>query len=250
MRILITGGTTGIGKAIAARRLAAGDDVIVTASSEASRAKIEAEFAGQSRFSAIEFSLARPEESERRVADALASGIDGLVLNACSRVTRLRLFHEVPFGDVDEYLRANITGNCWLLHRVLPTMVERAFGRILLISSVSVQQGTSRYGTYCAAKSAMEGLIRNLAVDYGERNIFSNILQPGIIATERTSKFWKREHFAKRATSIIPAGQLGTPEAVAEATDAFLSPTSYINGASITVSGGLPMVRSAGVLEV
>ena len=62
-------------------------------------------------------------------------------------------------------------GNVWLLRRVLPSMVEARWGRIVFISSVSTVNGTGRYGAYVLCKSALEGLVRNLAVDYGEFNV-------------------------------------------------------------------------------
>jgi 3-oxoacyl-[acyl-carrier protein] reductase len=129
-------------------------------------------------------------------------------------------------------------------------MVERKFGRVVFVSSLSVAQGTSRFPYYCAAKSALEGLFINLGVDYGEHNVFFNIVRPGIIATERTKRFWKRSHYLKTLEKVIPVMKLGQAPQVAEALDPLLSPTGYMNGSTITVSGGLPMLRSAGLLDV
>lgn len=230
--------------ALAKRRVQAGDEVTITASSADSLKETLAEYeqAGIP-VKGVVYNLADPQAT-----DADWSQYEGLVLNAATRTVKLRKFTEWDDEDGDKYLRTNINGNLWLLKRVIAGMQQRKFGRVVFVSSLTAVQGTSRFSYYCLAKSALDGLMLNLAVDYGEDGIFFNIIRPGVIATERTKRFWKRSHYLERMQEIVPAKALGRPDQVAEAFDPLLSPTTYMNGAIVAVGGGLPMLRSAGVL--
>lgn len=251
MRILITGGSSEIAQAIARSRLARGDEILVTASSEESlKDTMKAYKELGLDVTGLEYSLSEPERCAESVELAMKGGIDALVLNAATRSVKLRRFHEWDERDGTEYMRSNIDGNVWLLRKLLPSMMERHFGRVVFISSLSVVQGTSRFPYYCLSKSAIEGLFLNLAVDYGEFNVYFNIVRPGIIATERTKRFWKRSHYLEKVKNIIPAMRLGAAAQVAEAVDPLLSSTGFMNGSVVTVSGGLPLMRSAGILGV
>jgi len=114
--------------------------------------------------------LANPQHTAQNELNSF----DALILNAASRTVKLRKFDEWNEEDGAKYLRSDIDGNLWMLRQVLPGMRKRKFGRMVFISSLSAAQGTSRFPYYCLAKSAIEGLFLNLAVDYGEDNIFCN----------------------------------------------------------------------------
>jgi NAD(P)-dependent dehydrogenase (short-subunit alcohol dehydrogenase family) len=92
------------------------------------------------------------------------------------------------------------------------------------------------------AKSALEGLMRNLAVDYGRYGITANTIRPGIIRTERTAKVMSNPKYEIRVGRMIPSGVVGEPDQVAEVVELLLSKTSYINGQALNVGGGLPLV--------
>ena len=247
MRILITGGGSDIGCAIAARRLALGDSVIITASSAASLEQARTRYRAQGLdVDGVVFDLAQPEHSAGDLDRLLAGGVDGLVLNAWTRRPPIRRFHDMHPGAVKADVHANVLGNCWLIQRVLPGMVARRLGRVVLVSSVSTVNGTGRYGTYVMCKAAMEGLMRNLAMDYGPDGVLANTVRLGIIKTERTRAFWSREDYVARMSGIIPQGALGEPADVAAALDPLLAERQYVNGAVLDVSGGLPMFRLDG----
>lgn len=250
MRVLITGGSSDIGRSIARRRLALGDDVIVTASSAESLEKTLARYRAEGlEARGLVLDLSSPESSEAALAELLVRGPQGLVLNAWTRRPPLYRFHELPQEALEADVTANLMGNLWLLRRVLPSMVEARWGRIVFISSVSTVNGTGRYGAYVLCKSALEGLMRNLAVDYGEFNVLANTVRLGIFKTERTKKYWSKPRYVERMGGVIPQGALGEPEHVGEALDSLLSPHQYINGAVLDVTGGLPMFRLEGVLR-
>jgi 3-oxoacyl-[acyl-carrier protein] reductase len=243
VRLLITGGNSSIALALAVDRIARGDEVSLTASSEASRETLLATCRERGiRAACLLFDLRAPGEHPPELDERLGS-IDGLVLNAATPVRTLAPFHALPADQVEATIDADIKGNLSLLRSVLPGMQARRFGRIVLVSSVSVAMGTSRYGAYCLTKSALEGLMRNLAVDYGEHNVLSNTVRLGIFRTRRTERFWSREKYVRRAASLVPQGALGEVESLPEAIHPLLSERQYINGSVVTVSGGLPLLR-------
>ncbi|NTX09078.1 SDR family NAD(P)-dependent oxidoreductase [Myxococcus sp. CA040A] len=250
MRVLITGGGSDIGRSIARRRLALGDEVFVTASSEASLEKLRARYRDDGlKAQGLVLDLTAPGRSDAALEGLLAQGLQGLVLNAWTRRPPLHRFHELPQAALEEDVTANLMGNVWLLRRLLPSMVEARWGRIVFISSISTVSGTGRYGAYILCKSALEGLMRNLAVDYGAFNVLSNTVRLGLFKTTRTKKYWSRPLYVERMGGVIPQGGLGEPEHVGEALDSLLSAHQYINGAVLDVTGGLPMFRLEGVLK-
>lgn len=250
MRVLVTGGGSDIGRSIVRRRLALGDEVFLTASSEESLAETLARYKAEGlEPRGLVLDLSAPATSEPALVQVLAEGLQGLVLNAWARRPPLHRFHELPQEALEADVQANLMGNLWLLRRVLPSMVAARYGRIVFISSVSTVNGTGRYGAYVLCKSALEGLVRNLAVDYGELNVLSNTVRLGIFKTARTKKYWIKPHYVERMGGVIPQGTLGEPEHVGEVLDPLLSAHQYINGAVLDVTGGLPMFRLEGVLR-
>lgn len=250
MNLLITGGSSDIAQAIAKRRLGMGDNIIITCSSQESLDKTLEHYQQQKmNVKGFVYNFSNPEDCEPELQSLLAEPIEGLILNAFIRVTQLRKLHALPYKAVRNYIDTNLHGNIWLIHRLLPTMLTQQFGRLLLISSLSAVTGTSRYGAYCATKAALEGLFLNLAVDYSANNILSNILRVGLIKTSRTEQFWKNPSYQEKMAQIIPQGTMGEPDQIAEAMDPLLSKTSFMTGSVLTVSGGLPLMRSEGLLS-
>jgi 3-oxoacyl-[acyl-carrier protein] reductase len=244
VKILITGGRSQIGTALAERQLRLGNRVIVTASSAEGAAVLRASYAELGVAAEVVVFPLDPELPLGGDLEAcLREGIDALVLNASTPIKRFKYVHRLTREEIHESIALNIEGNLRLLREVLPGMMERKFGRLVFVSSAMVSSGTSRHGLYCMTKSAMEALFLNVAVDYGRHNILANVLRPGIVRTERTKRFWRRPAYREKAERMIPQGKLGEPAQVAECFDPLLSPTSYMTGSILTVSGGLPLMN-------
>lgn len=243
MRVLVTGGRSDIGNAFIQRRVAMGDEVLTTATSEPRLEDLKERLKDTPNVEAVEWKLETPTVGFEPLQKFIDQRIDILIMNASPETRTLRRLHEYTTEEFQSAIDSNIVGNIHLLRAVLKQMVEQKFGRILYISSISVM-GTSRYALYNMTKGAVEGLIRTAATEYGEYNIYSNIIRPGIVATKRNQRFWKRSDFLAVMTKAIPAMKLGTPSNIAEASDPLLSETSYINGAVLEVAGGFPQFRS------
>lgn len=248
MNILITGGSSEIAQAIAKKRISQGDQITITCSSEKSLADtLKIYHENNLPVKGIVYHFNHPEKSASCI-DNIPKPIDAVILNAFTRVHKLLKLHELKYESVRDYIDSNLHGNIWLIHYLLSRMLENKFGRLIFLSSLASITGTSRYGAYCTAKAAMEGLFLNLAVEYSSCNILSNIIRIGIIKTQRNKRFWQRSSYQEKMSKIIPQGLIGEPAQVAEVIDPLLSPTSFVTGSVVTVSGGLPLLTSEGFL--
>lgn len=229
MKILVTGESSEISQAIRERRTALGDGVILVSSKD--------------------FAFENPQASESHLKKIFAGGVDAVVLNAFARLDSLLPLHEWTHEDAVKYLRLNIEANLWLVQFALPYFLKQKHGRFILISSISTEVGTSRYGPYVMAKAALEGLMRNLATEYSKQGILSNIVQLGMIQTRRNSALWRRSQYVSLLETMVPAGAAGTPAQVAASLDSLLAEECYITGSTLRVGGGLPAIQSADLLK-
>lgn len=225
MRILITGGNSDITKALIHER--SNDTIYTTHTSTSTNTK------------SILFNLSEAT----KYTEYLPDNIDVLILNAASYVPPRRRLHEFKIEKIVSEINMNILGNITLLHHYLPKMIEKNFGRIIFISSVSTQTGTSKYPLYIAAKSALEGLIKNIVVDYSKNGITANTLQLGAFKTSRTKPHWEKDGYESKINKIIPSGRMGIPNDILPIIDCIIK-SSYLNGAQILVSGGLPLMSA------
>ena len=123
---------------------------------------------------------------------------------------------------------------------VLPEMVERKSGVIIIISSVvGAFMGTDVMGAYAISKAADIALVRNLAVEYGAYNIRANAIAPGLIKTDFSRALWENPEFLKAGLSGTPLGRIGEPREVAGAAVFLASDAaSYITGQTLIIDGG------------
>lgn len=223
-----------------------GDEVFYTCSTEKSLNSLK-----QSTLhgTGIIFNFSEYESGIKTILSTLNNDLDCIVLNAATRNKRLLPFHEKSEKSILEDLQDNILANTFLLKEILPIFMNKKFGRIVMVSSISVDNGTSCYSTYCMYKGALEQLILNISVDYAEFNILSNILRLGLFKTSRTRMFWKRQEYIDEMSKIIPTGKLGEPSQINEILNSLLQKDQYINGSKIDVSGGMPKRKGVSLLN-
>ena len=126
------------------------------------------------------------------------------------------------------------------VRRAIPAMIKARFGRIVLVSSVVGFMGSPGQISYAASKSAMLGMARSIVRELSSRNITANVVAPGAIDTDMLKSAGDKR--IQEMTTLIPLGRIGEAQEVAD-TICFLvsEKASYINGAVITVDGGLGM---------
>lgn len=236
-RALITGGSRGIGSAIAKRLAADGADIAITyaANQEAADATIKAVQELGRRGYAIQAD-AGDETSQRAGFDAAAKalgGIDILVHNA--GVTAVAAIEDDVDETFDRLFAVNVRGVHIGTRAALPYMPDG--GRIILIGSMGAETAPfPGLSNYSATKAALGGFARGWARDLAARNILVNVIQPGPIETDMAPKGDVAEMFKQ----IVPLGRFGTAEELAGAASFLAGPdSSFITGSIINVDGGV-----------
>ena len=242
---LITGSTKGIGKAIAEEMARHGATVIISSrkadACERVARELNAERGGEpGRAIPIPAHVGEKEQLTALVAAtrAQAGPIDILVCNAA-----VNPFHgpskDIPDSAFDKVMDVNIRSNHWLCHMVLPEMVERRTGAILVVSSVGGLRGSTELGAYAISKAADLQLVRNLACEYGQYNVRVNAISPGLIRTDFARALWENPENLARRTSRDPLRRIGEPEEIAGCAVFLASRAgSFTTGQNFVIDGG------------
>jgi 2-hydroxycyclohexanecarboxyl-CoA dehydrogenase len=236
---VVTGGGSGIGRAIAERLAEDGLTVAVLDLNEAAADEVAAAVGG--------LALGGVDVSDRsQVADAIdrcraeLGPVTVLVNNA--GVPYFGRFLEVTEEAWRKVLDVNLTGTFHVTQLVLPDMIEARWGRIVNISSSSAQGGQQLMTPYVSSKAGMIGLTKSLALEFGPKGITVNTIPPGFIDTPmlRASEAEGRlGGSVEDAAARTPVRRPGTPEDIAAATSFLVSEdASYVTGQVIGVNGG------------
>lgn len=234
---VVTGAARGIGRAIALELARAGALIVVVARTEAGlleTARLIEETGGQARV--LPADVTDPHWLE--ALDQVAPRVDVLVSNAAV-FAPYAPFEEVPWQEVERVLATDLVAVARGCRHVLPGMKERGFGRLIQIGSVAAPLGAAGQTAYSTAKAGLRGLTVTLAIEAARRGVTSNLLELGLVRTERTESRIDAETRA-RLVRNTPVGRPGTPQEVAHAARFLAGPrAAFITGAILPVSGGL-----------
>jgi 3-oxoacyl-[acyl-carrier protein] reductase len=243
---IVTGGSRGIGRAIAEALGCEGASVVVTYRHDAERANAVAESIRRSgREAMVAFVDLGSQESivdAAKLALARWGRIDVLVNNAVQwadySVSRAPLFEDLPTDAWRTPLRSNIEGAYTAIQAVLPPMRKQHWGRIVNVTAVAAVDGLCGAAWYTAAKAAAHGLTRTLARELGADGILVNAVMPGLTQTEHTLKMIP-EQLRDEIARSTPIGRLLSPEDVA-AIVVFLASAAntVMTGEIVRASGG------------
>jgi 3-oxoacyl-[acyl-carrier protein] reductase len=244
-KVLVTGGTRGIGRAIAIAYAGEGARVALTYESEEAAARetlAQLEANGGSRGACFRLDLEDAATIDAAVHDTvdLFGGLDVLVANA----VRWPVDAQGPLAEADHArwtraLRANLEGTALTVRAALPYLARSGAGRIVLISSGVARDGRAGATAYSTAKSGLDGLLASLRWEAGAAGVLANIVSPGFTVTENNlARFGDdvRESVRERT----PSGRLSVPADVAKAVVLLGSPANgNITGAYLPVAGGI-----------
>jgi acetoacetyl-CoA reductase len=238
---LVTGGSRGIGRAIALELGRNGASIAVgyAQNADAATAVVE-EITGTgdaSRAFAVAGDVADPGAVEGVVAAVLEhfGKIDILVNNA--GITRDRSLAKMSVEEWDAVMRTNLGSVFHTTMRVLPQMVQAGYGRIVNISSVIGLHGNFGQANYAAAKAGIIGFTKSAALEVARKGVTVNALAPGFIETEMIAAM--PEEARSRILARIPMQRFGTPEEVAQAVHFLVTRGDYITGQVFEINGGL-----------
>ena len=232
-RALVTGGSRGIGRAVALELGRAGADVVVGYRSEGDQAEaVASEVGGR----AVQADVSDPEQAKALVEGA--GDIDVLVNNAGT--TRDGVLARMLDEDWRTVLETNLSSTFYTCRAAARGMMKRRAGAIVNISSIVGVHGNWGQTNYAASKAGMIGFTKSLARELGSRGVRANVVAPGYVTTALTDAI--PEDARGTMLSNTPLGRLGDPENVAAAVRFLVSDeASFITGEVLLVDGGLGM---------
>jgi 3-oxoacyl-[acyl-carrier protein] reductase len=238
---LITGGSRGIGNAIALALASAGARVIGTATTEEGATRITEALAshGYNGRGAV-LDAADPASIDALMAQLDKAGELPTILVNNAAITRDTLLLRMKPEDWDAVIATNLTAVYRLCRACVRSMMKERRGRIVNLTSVVGLTGNPGQANYAAAKAGILGFTKSLARELGSRGITVNAVAPGFIDTDMTRALSEEQRAA--LLSQIPVGRLGTPVEIAAAVLFLVSPQSaYITGETLHVNGGMYM---------
>jgi 3-oxoacyl-[acyl-carrier protein] reductase len=232
-RALVTGGSRGIGRAIALELGRAGADVVVGYRTEADEAEaVASEIGGR----AVQADVAEADQANALVEEA--GEIDVLVNNAGT--TRDGVLARMLDDDWRTVLETNLSSTFYTCRAAARGMMKRRAGAIVNVSSIVGVHGNWGQTNYAASKAGIIGFTKSLARELGSRGVRANVVAPGYVKTALTDAI--PEDARETMLSNTPLGRLGDPENVAAAVRFLVSDeASFITGEVLLVDGGLGM---------
>ena len=238
---LVTGGSRGIGHAVARTLAAAGAQVVLTA-----RALDAAESAARTidgvplPVRGIALDVSDDASVSLGVASVIADYARIAILVNNAGITSDNLLLRMKAEDWDRVLRTNLGGAYRMCRAVVPSMVKARYGRIVNVSSVVAHVGNPGQANYVASKAGLEGLTKSLARELASRNVTVNCVAPGFVDTDMTRAL--DDAARERMAAQIPLARLGTPADVAAAVAFLVGPgADYVTGTTLHVNGGMYM---------
>ena len=236
-KILITGATGGIGKALVKKFASLEGSVLATGTKIEKLEALKKEF---SNINILKFDISdhsKIEEFVENVSSQL-NGLDVLVNNAGINADNLSL--RMKDEEWKKVIEVNLGSTFFFCKYAIKKMLKNKYGRIVNITSVVGHTGNIGQANYAASKAGINGMSKSLAIEYAKKNITINCVSPGFIQSKMTDNIV--ESIKAVLTSRIPMAKLGTGEDVSN-TVAFLSSdaASYITGETIHVNGGMYM---------
>lgn len=228
-RVLVTGGSRGIGHAIASQLRDTGGEVTVTGASAEPRAPEDCAYEHVD-FTNVHATRAFAERHQR------AGDVDILVNNA--GINAVALFTDILDEDFDAIYSVNLRAPMVVCRAVLPAMRERSWGRIVNVTSIFSVVSKSGRASYSASKFGLAGMTAALAVEVAEDGVLANCVAPGFVDTELTRRVLGAAGIAE-IVQTVPAGRLAKPEEIAHAVQFLASPrNTFVTGQNLIVDGG------------
>ena len=234
MRVLVSGGTRGIGRACVEYFAARGDQVAFLYHS---RQELAEELSRSSGALAFRADVGDPEAVRSALSSVIEffGGLDAVVNNA--GISQIKLFTDLSDEDWQRMLGTNLSGAFHVTREAVKPMIAQKFGRVIFIGSMWGKTGASCEVHYSATKAGLRGMTQALAKELGLSGITVNCVEPGVILTDMNREL--DEETMEELREATPVGRLGTPEEVAALVGFLCSEEAgFITGQTIGIDGG------------
>ncbi|MFV0497719.1 MAG: 3-oxoacyl-[acyl-carrier-protein] reductase [Candidatus Fimivivens sp.] len=239
---IVTGGSRGIGRAIALALAAQNAKVAILYAGNEAAAQATVEEAQNNGYAmtAVQCDVADSDATKTTVATLLSEWGQIDILVNCAGITRDGLIMRMKDEDFDSVIATNLKGAFLMTRQCAAPMMKRRTGRIINIASVSGLSGNAGQANYSAAKAGMVGLTKSVARELAGRGITCNAIAPGFIETDMTAAL--SEKVLAASLENVPMNRMGTPEEVASLAVYLCSEgAAYITGEVIRIDGGMCM---------
>ena len=238
---LITGSTKGIGKAIATRMAEQGAKVVISSRNQDLCDEVAAEIKEKGGAAiAISCNINYKEQLENLVlqTEQQLGKINALVCNAAIN-PYFGSSQEIPDSAFDKVMHANIGSVHRLCQLAIPGMAENGGGAVIIVSSIGGLKGSDALGAYAISKAADMQIARNLAVEWGPKNIRVNCIAPGLVRTDFARALWENPQIYEATIAKYPLRRIGEPDEIAGTAVLLASDAgSFTTGQTIVIDGG------------
>ncbi|MEQ8314580.1 MAG: glucose 1-dehydrogenase [Gammaproteobacteria bacterium] len=238
---LITGSTKGIGKAIAVRMAEQGAKVVISSRNQDACDEVAKEIkdaGGEALAIACNINYVEQLANLAEETKKHYGKIDILVCNAALN-PYFGPSQDIPDEAFDKVMHANIGSVHRLCQLVIPGMAEAGGGAVIIVSSIGGLKGTESLGAYAISKAADMQIARNLAVEWGPKNVRVNCIAPGLIRTDFARALWENPEIYKATVSKYPLRRIGEPDEIAGAAVFLASDAgSFTTGQTFVIDGG------------
>ncbi|MBT4062882.1 3-oxoacyl-ACP reductase FabG [Candidatus Pelagibacter sp.] len=236
--IIVTGASGGIGNSIIKKLNEAGANILASGTRIEKLEELKKNFKN---IKILKFNISQSDKIEEFIENAtkeLGGSLDGIVNNA--GITQDNLAIRMSLDEWQKVININLTSTFLMSKFAIKKMLKNKSGKIVNITSVVGHTGNLGQANYTASKAGIVAMSKSLAIEYAKKNINVNCISPGFIKTAMTDKI--DDKFKEVIVSKIPSARLGEPDDIANAV-LFLSSdqSSYINGETIHVNGGMYM---------
>ena len=238
-KVLVTGASGGIGKAIAIELSSNGADLCLTGRNKSELESLQKLIGGNCEIIISDLSKSEGIDELANSAQEKMGQIDILINNA--GITRDNLFMRMSEEDWNEVINVNLNSIFKLTKHLIKGMIKRRYGRIINITSVIGVAGGAGQSNYSASKAGIIAMSKSLAQEVGSRSVTVNSIAPGFIETNMTAEL--SDDRKQEILNSISIGRLGKPDDIAGAVCFLASDkASYITGQTIHINGGMLMI--------
>ncbi|MBD0368447.1 MAG: SDR family oxidoreductase [Flavisolibacter sp.] len=237
---LITGASSGMGRAIAEAMAEQGATVVLSSNDEQGCKQVTEDL-NEKNYAAhyIVCDVAKKEEIENLYNGTISRAGKIDILVSCVGVAIPGSLLDINAEDFEKTFAINLQSAIYLTKLVIPQMAERNDGVLIYLSSISGVRGNKSIGLYGLSKAALIQLARNLAVEWGPKNIRANTISPGVIETGFAKPMLNDEEVMKKRVALTPLRRVGQPDEVAGVAVMLASKAGgFITGQNIIVDGG------------
>ena len=239
---IVTGSTKGIGRSIAEALARAGASVVISSRKADKCEEVASAIKAEGlEATAIPCHIGKRADVEHLIAETKTryGRVDILVCNAA-----VNPYYGPMSGLTDEaftkVMDSNVRSNIWLCNLAIPEMAERRDGSVIIVSSIGGLRGSQQLGIYAISKAADFQLARNLAVEWGPKNIRVNCIAPGLVRTDFARALWENPEMLAKSEEMTPLRRIGEPDDIAGAAVLLASRAgNWMTGQVIVIDGGV-----------